>query len=195
MRVPVGLGVERRRRSDAKPVRPSELRTRQRRLRPHSLPRASRSAHHAPPSSNTGLADTAKENRLLDSGVMRVGSYGVEEVGAELQEAAELVGGGEGGERDSGGGGGDEGEVGAEETFVGDFGEEDEGVCRSEGGQRWPREWKRDLGDIQEKHCEQYKVSNSLPNGQRKQNSPRKRASRSPTSTSWPSPYQVSTSA
>lgn len=65
---------------------------------------------------------------MLDRGVVRVRSDRLEEVGAQLEEAREFVVGVEGGEGDGGGTGGDEAEVGAEETFVGELGEEDAGV-------------------------------------------------------------------
>lgn len=92
------------------------------------------------------VAHAAEVGGLLDRGVVWVGSDRLEEVGAELEEAAELVvllvgrsvesspeekgatHGIQRGEREGRGAGGDEAKVGAEETFVGELGEEDQGV-------------------------------------------------------------------
>lgn len=195
LRVSAGLGVQWKWRSDAEPVCSSKLRTRQRRLSSDALSRTPRSTHDAPSTTNTSLADSTKERRLFDGGVVRVGSYGVEEIGAELEKAAELVGGGEGGQRDGGGGGRDEGKVGTEKAFVGDLGEEDERVCvvwtvslvissLVEGGTTYRRSTAKMMMSVSTLY--------STENGQ---HSPRKRANRWPTGANWPSPGPASTSA
>ena len=94
-----------------------------------SRARARRRARDGATTADPGVPHLAEESGLPHRRVMRVRCDGVEEVGAELEESAELVFGRHRSWREQGRTGGDHGQVGSQKAVVDELGEENQRVA------------------------------------------------------------------